>query len=146
MARKKVLLMGVHLTKKEKSQGCPSDIKAKARLLSTKLCSLKKRLNSRKKIKSSEDLKFFSEMFLEVRPLVFEVTYYVVANDYAGLRSRIDHLVFVIQEILGNLHILHSRYVISTVPADGGLSGMHKQSSKCDKEILDDMMELLATI
>ena len=54
MARKKVLLMGVHLTKKEKSPGRPSDIKAKARLLSTKLCSLKKRLNSRKKIKSSE--------------------------------------------------------------------------------------------
>jgi hypothetical protein len=138
--------MGVYLTKKEKSRGCPSDIKAQARLLSTKLCSLKKKLNSSKKIKSSKDLKFFSEMFLEVRPLVSEVTYYVVANDYAGLRSRIDHLVFVIQEILGNLHVLHSRYVISTVPADGGLSEMHKQSSKCDKEIMDDLRELLATI
>ena len=138
--------MGVYLTKKEKSQGCSSEIKTKARLLSTKLCSLKRKLNSKKRIKSIEDLKFFSEMFLEVRPLVSEVTYYVVVNGYAGLRSKIDHLVFVIQNILGNLHVLHSRYVVSTVSDERELSGMYKQSSKCNKEIMDDMMELLATI
>jgi hypothetical protein len=122
----------------------PSEIKEKARTLITKFLLLHETLSFINDHNGREYLKYFSELFQEAQPLVTELTSYVVVHGYSGRVKKFDNSVIRMQEILGNLKVLHMRYLsLVTVPKRTDELEWWKFSQKGNKEILHDLKILL---
>ena len=122
----------------------PSEIKEKARNLITKFLMLHETLSSITDHNGREYLKYFSELFQEAQPLVTELTSYVVIHGYSGRVRKFDNSIFRMQEIIGNLKILHMRYQsLVTVPKRSDELEWWKFSQKGNKEILNNLRILL---
>nr|MBR6100180.1 hypothetical protein [bacterium] len=135
MRRKKQELFRHHVAEQH-----PSEIKEKARTLITKFLMLHETLSSIDDHNGKEYLKYFSELFQEAKPLVTELTTYVVVQGYSGRVRKFDNSVFRMQEILGNLKLLHLSYLsLVTIPRESD----YLFSQKGNKEILNDLKMLL---
>lgn len=122
----------------------PSEFKMMAKELCSKYSMLHETLSSIVDHNGKENLKYFSELFLETEPIVSKITSYVVNNGYSGLRQRVDDYVYIMQNILGNLKVLHLRYQsLTEVPKRSDHLEWWVYSQKGNKEILYDIRNLI---
>jgi hypothetical protein len=88
-------------------------------------------------------LQFYSNVYVDMTPLIIQVTYFVVRNGYAGKRRRVDNAIILSQNILGLLKVLHSRYVIyMTCHNPIECPRWYEISKKSNKEIVDELAVL----
>lgn len=57
-----------------------------------------------------EPLKFYSKLYGEMEPLFTEITFYLILNGLLHKSKKIEKAVFLSQQIMGRLRILHERY------------------------------------
>ena len=86
------------------------------------------------------DLDYFSDLYLEIRPIVNSIVIYVVNNKLAGIKKNIDEFIFTSQKILSNLKALHIRAkLINGQIIDGEKSDWYEYSPKESGEIIHDL-------
>lgn len=89
-------------------------------------------------------LQFYSSLYVEMAPILTEVTCFVINNGYTGRRKRVDYAIIISQKILGLLKILHTRYVTSiTSPNPIEDYRWYGVSEKSNVEIVDGVYKLL---
>ena len=92
----------------------PSKIKMQAKQLCTKFATMHEGISIIEDYNNRETLKYFSNVFLESKPIITLITCYVVENGYSGLNKKVDEYIFTSEKIFGLLKILHERFINNT--------------------------------
>lgn len=89
----------------------PSQIKRKIGIFRRSLEMLHEFLSYDDYYKEREELEYFSKLYIELSPILTEITCYVGGKGYFGKKKKVDRIIFNSQKILGYLKVLHSRYL-----------------------------------
>jgi len=89
-----------------------------------------------------ESLHFYSNLYIDMTPVLTEITCYVINNGYIK-RRRIKESITLSQKILGQLKILHMRYIIViTSPDPFGDPRWVEISTKSNAEVVEEIENL----
>lgn len=86
-----------------------------------------------------ESLQFYSNLYVDMAPVLTEITCYVINNGYFGKKKRIDNAILLSQKVLGHLKILHIRYLISIVSQPIEDVRWNEIPKKSNEKIVEEM-------
>jgi len=91
----------------------------------------------------ANSLQFYSNIYVDMAPLLTEITCFVINNGYSGRRVRVDNAILISQKVLGLLKFLHLRYMISITSQDPILDfRWYQVSDKSNSEIVGEIAKL----
>ena len=89
---------------------------------------------------SIESLRFYSNLYNDMAPILTEISSYVYGNGYIKKREKIKNGISESQKILGLLKLLHMRYIITlTSPYPLDDPRWDEITEKSNKEIVKEI-------
>ena len=94
-----------------------------------------------------DSLKFFSDLFKEMKPLLAEIRCFVDGNKLICKREKFNQSIDLFEKVLGLLKILDIRYlIIMTSPDPTEDPRWYKESEKTNEEIIRELIDLMSRI
>ena len=94
-----------------------------------------------------DSLKFYSDLFKSMVPLLAEITCFVDGNKLIGKREKFKQSIDLFEKVLGLLKILDLRYlIIMTSPDPTEDPRWYKESEKTNEEIIRELIDLMGRI
>ena len=119
-----------------------SDIKKKIRKFMMAYSLLHEFLTMGEDPEGRESMQFYSNLYVDMVPLLTEITCYVINNGYMNKRERVDNAIFLSQKILGCLKMIHHRYLVSitsVLPIED--NRWYQYTEKSNQEIIDEIAD-----
>ena len=121
----------------------PSVVKENARILQRKFAMIHEILPVLENSNGKEELKYFSNLYVEAKPVLTQIVRFVTENKIAD-KKEIEENVRKAEEILGHLKILHLRYKsVYTFPPISDKPAWYRYSQMENREILEELKKLI---
>ena len=115
-----------------------------ARLLQRKFALIHEALPILENPNGKEELKYFSNLYNEARPILIQIVRFVCQNKIAD-KKGIEENIKKAQEIFGYLKILHLRYKsVYTIPPISDKPAWYKYSQIENREIMEKLKKLIS--
>ncbi len=122
----------------------PGAVKENARLLQRKFAMIHEALSIFENPNGKEELKYFSNLYAEVKPVLISIVKFVTEKKIADRRG-IQENIKRAEEILGFLKILHLRYKsVYTFPPISDKPAWYKYSQMENREIMEELKKLIS--
>ena len=118
-----------------------SDIRRKISIFRRNFEMLHELLSCDDYYKEREELEYFSNLYLELAPILTEITCYAGSSGYLRKKKKVDRIVFNSQKVLYYLKVLHTRYL-----SLNGLPYTECSENMENYEIMKEMKVILENI